>query len=38
MRAAIRDGRSAWLGYQAAATAGLAAQIEGIVPSAQRLP
>ena len=34
LRNAVRQGRSAWKGYQKAATAGLAAQIEGIVPSA----
>lgn len=32
-REAVKNGRSAWKGYQEAATAGLAAQIESIVPS-----
>lgn len=36
MRAAVRVGRGAWKGYQAAATAGLAAEIENIVPGAFR--
>ncbi len=32
-RTAVRAGRRAWHGYEKAATAGLAAQIEAIVPS-----
>ena len=36
LKDAVRQGRSAWKGYQAAATAGLAAQISEIVPSAFR--
>lgn len=32
LREAVKNGRGAWKGYQQAATAGLAAQIEGIVP------
>ena len=32
LREAVQQGRGAWKGYQQAATAGLAAQIEGIVP------
>ncbi len=35
-RDAVRAGRGAWQGYQEVATAGLAAQIESIVPSAFR--
>ena len=31
-RDAVQQGRGAWKGYQEAATAGLAAQISGIVP------
>ncbi len=31
---AVQQGRGAWKGYQKAATAGLAEQIDGIVPSA----
>ena len=31
---AVQQGKGAWKGYQAAATAGLAQQIDGIVPSA----
>lgn len=30
---AVTQGKAAWKGYQAAATAGLVAQIESIVPS-----
>ena len=36
MRQAVREGRSAWKGYQKAATAGLAAEIEAITPSVFR--
>jgi hypothetical protein len=32
VKEAVRAGRDAWSGYRDAATAGLAAQIEGIVP------
>ena len=35
-RDAVRAGRGAWQGYQKAATAGIAAQIEDIVPGAFR--
>ena len=35
-RDAVRAGRKAWQHYQETATAGLAAQIEAIVPSAFR--
>ena len=31
---AVQQGKGAWKGYQAAATAGLAQQIESIVPTA----
>ena len=34
LKDAVKQGKGAWKGYQAAATAGLAAQIEEIVPSA----
>ena len=33
LKDAVRQGRSAWKGYQAAATAGLAQQIDGIIPA-----
>ncbi len=36
LKDAVRQGRSAWKGYQTAATAGLAQQIEAIVPSVFR--
>ena len=36
LKDAVRQGRSAWKGYQTAATAGLAQQIDEIVPSAFR--
>lgn len=32
LQEAVRDGRGAWKAYQAAATAGLAAEIESIIP------
>ena len=34
LKDAVQQGKGAWKGYQAAATAGLAQQIDGIVPSA----
>jgi len=34
LQEAVQQGRGAWKGYQKAATAGLAAQIDGISPSA----
>jgi len=33
LKDAVRQGKGAWKGYQTAATAGLAAQIEEIVPT-----
>ena len=36
LRNAVQQGRGAWKGYQTAATAGLAAQIDEIVPSVFR--
>jgi len=34
LKDAVQQGKGAWKGYRAAATAGLAQQIDGIVPSA----
>ena len=34
LKDAVKPGKGAWKGYQAAATAGVAQQIDGIVPSA----
>ena len=34
LKDAVQQGKGAWKGYQAAATAGVAQQTDGIVPSA----